>query len=73
MTIAMSIPLSPKQAGALYQKAIRLEEENKHLKQLVKDASDYLDTNNQTSISHGSILHKQFKDALGPGAGKEGS
>ena len=32
---------------------------------VIKEASDYLDTNNMTNIMHGSIMHIKFKDALG--------
>ena len=38
-----------------------LNEENAEMKALLKEASDYLDTNNLTSIGHDSILHKKFK------------
>lgn len=31
---------------------------------LIKEASDYLDTNELTQISSNSILHKKFKEAI---------
>lgn len=31
---------------------------------VLKEASDYLDTNNKTNIAHGSILHQTFRNAL---------
>lgn len=34
------------------------------LKALIKEASDYLDTNEFTSIGSSSILHNKFKEAL---------
>lgn len=33
------------------------------LKALLKEAADYLDTHKETSICHGSILHRKFKAA----------
>lgn len=33
------------------------------LKALLKEADDYLNTNNQTNIAHGSILHGKFAAA----------
>lgn len=38
-----------------------LESKNRRLRGLVIEADDYLDTNDLTSIGHGSILHKKFK------------
>jgi hypothetical protein len=35
-----------------------------HCYDLIKEASDYLDTNELTSICSSSILHKKFKEAL---------
>jgi len=32
-----------------------------YLENILKEADDYLSTNNLTSIGHGSILHKKFK------------
>jgi S-adenosylmethionine/arginine decarboxylase-like enzyme len=62
MTVEVSMKLSQKATGKLYMKAMRLEDENKQLRELLKEASDYLDTNNITSIGHGSVLHRKFKD-----------
>lgn len=64
MTVSVSMKLSPKQAGRLYMIVNRLEDENKRMRELLKEASDYLDTNNLTSIGSGSILHQRFKDAV---------
>ena len=64
MAIEMTTKLSPKQAGKLYQKSMRQEEEIKKLKSLIKEAADYLDTNELTQISNSSILHKKFKEAV---------
>ena len=38
--------------------------ENEKLKALIKEAADYLDTNELTQISSSSILHKKFKEAV---------
>lgn len=38
-----------------------LEGELRKLRALVKEASDYLDTNRLTNIAHGSILHQKLK------------
>ena len=35
-----------------------------HLKKLIAEASEYLDTNSFTNIGHGSILHRKFKEAV---------
>lgn len=42
----------------------KLEARVEELEKLIKSASDYLDTNELTSIGSTSILHKQFKQAL---------
>ena len=34
-------------------------------KAVIKEADEYLDTNDLTSIGHGSILHQKFKSILG--------
>ncbi len=60
--VEVSMKLSQKQAGRLYMKAMRLEDENKELKALIAEASEYLDTNDMTNIGHGSVLHRKFKD-----------
>lgn len=39
------------------------DERVRELEKLAKECSDYLDTNNLTSIGHGSILHSKLKDA----------
>lgn len=41
-----------------------LQAENKDLKSILKEADDYLNTNNLTSIGNGSVLHNKFKGAL---------
>lgn len=41
----------------------RLVEENEKLKALLKEASDYLDTNKLTTICSSSVFHQQFKEA----------
>ena len=64
MPIEVSMKLSQKQAGKLYMKALRLEDENKKLKALLTEASEYLDTNAMTNIGHGSVLHQKFKSAV---------
>ena len=64
MTVTMRMKLSPIQAGKLYQKSLRQEEEIKALKSLIKEASDYLDTNELTTICSSSILHQKFKEAI---------
>lgn len=46
------------------QDATASAEEVQRLRGLLKEASDYLDTNNLTSIGSGSILHQRFKDAV---------
>ena len=61
--VEMRIKLSAKQAGKLYQKTMRLEDEVKELKALLKEADEYLDTNSFTNIGHKSILHTKFKEA----------
>ena len=48
----------PATALLLFQK---LKAENKKLKAILKEAGEYLDTNELTSIGHGSILHRKFK------------
>ena len=40
------------------------ELEIRKLKSLLKEASDYLDTNELTSIGNSSILHKKFQEAV---------
>jgi hypothetical protein len=35
-----------------------------YLESLISEADKYLDTNNLTQISSGSILHNKFKEAL---------
>lgn len=40
------------------------EIEIRNLKNLIKEASDYLDTNELTTICSSSILHKKFKEAV---------
>lgn len=35
------------------------------LAHVMKIADEYLDTNKMTNIMHGSVLHQQFKEALG--------
>lgn len=47
--------------GNSFQKS---QEKVKSLRSVIKEASDYLDTNKMTNIMHGSVLHQQFKDAL---------
>lgn len=39
-----------------------LEYDIKIAKRLLLEADDYLNTNNQTNIGHGSILHIKFHD-----------
>ncbi len=46
------------------KKSMEQVEEIKMLKALIKEASDYLDTNELTTICHSSILHKKFKEAV---------
>ncbi len=41
-----------------------LAAENKKLRSLIREASNYLDTNELTSISNSSILHRKFKEAV---------
>ena len=41
----------------------KLEKELAEVKDLCKEASDYLDINKYTNIGHGSILHTKFKEA----------
>lgn len=41
-----------------------LVEQNKALKALLSEASEYLDTNSMTNIGSGSVLHTKFKEAL---------
>ena len=41
-----------------------LEHQNEELKYLIKEADEYLDINDLTSIHHGCILHRKFKYAL---------
>jgi len=55
---------SSKQSGRFYLIINRLEEENKRMRELLKEATEYLDTNSMTSIVSGSILHQRFKDAV---------
>lgn len=43
----------------IQEAAIRLNK----LKDLCKEASDYLDINQHTNIGHNSILHEKFKEA----------
>ena len=62
MAVEVSMKLSQKQAGKLYMEAMRLEDEIEKLKALISEASEYLDTNSMTSIGHGSVLHRKFKD-----------
>lgn len=46
------------------QKIESLEQQVEKYKGLVKEASDYLDTNELTSIGSTSIMHRKFKEAL---------
>ena len=46
---------------SIHDRVTSLEKENAEMKALLKEASDYLDTNNLTSVGHSSILHKKFK------------
>lgn len=48
----------------LEQDLIFLEIQNNGLVALIKEASDYLDTNELTSIGSTSILHQKFKAAI---------
>jgi len=43
---------------------IEIKRQRDELLSLLKEASDYLDINNMTSIGHGSILHQKFREAL---------
>lgn len=45
--------------GNSYQKAAA---KVKSLRETMKEAADYLDTNNMTNIAHGSIFHQMFRD-----------
>jgi hypothetical protein len=45
----------------------RLRAEAEALRALCAEANKYLDTNNLTSIGHGSILHRKFSDATRKG------
>jgi hypothetical protein len=46
----------------------RLRAESNMLREVLKGADEYLDTNKLTNIAHGSILHQQFKTALAKSA-----
>lgn len=41
-----------------------LVKQNEALKDLIRDADDYLNINELTSIGSGGILHRAFKEAL---------
>ena len=43
-----------------------LTAENQRLRSLLKEAVEYLDTNELTVISNSSILHQKFNDAVQP-------
>ncbi len=45
-------------------KKMAYEVEIRKLKRLIKEESDYLDTNELTQISNSSILHKKFQETI---------
>ena len=47
----------------LYSIVFELKAEREKLRKLAAECADYLDTNDMTSISHGSILHRKLLDA----------
>jgi len=51
---------------SLAQQLKESQAENERLRLLIKDAGDYLDISKHTCIGHGSILHREFKQALTP-------
>lgn len=42
---------------------LELADQVDKLKELCKEADEYLNTNDMTSIGHGSILHRKFQEA----------
>lgn len=45
------------------QQAVLLGQRVQELEDLLRDAADYLDTDKETTIGHGSILHRSFREA----------
>ena len=64
MSVEVKIKLSPKQAGKLYMKSLKQEKRIKELEALIKEAADYLDTNELTTIASSSVLHRKFRKAV---------
>ncbi len=56
---------SPDGEVVFYSAYRMLESERDRLLALIAECDTYLNTNNLTSIGHGSILHRKMKEALG--------
>jgi hypothetical protein len=60
-------PIDMEHWSTTHDRLMSIMREVEALRALCAEANKYLDTNNLTSIGHGSILHRKFSDAARKG------